>query len=379
LSASSLRVVIASNFPRDEKLGTSRTPLRLTTELERLGIDVRLIFSEDLKPLRSQHADQLTAPFRIASVVANAGTADVVDIAGFDAWAYAEFARRRRPRQAVVSRSNGLWFRCLAESGPAPQGFLRGLASRLYQREVLCRWERASMVRSDVALFLSQSDADTIVRQGWKTPEGVAVVNPGIDEFFASSVPLERRHDVAFVGTFFERKGSDVVALAMSRVLRARPALNLFLFGTGVPADIVKATFDEDVRPRVSVVGPLSPRELAGRLGELAVLLFPPRYEGFGIVVTEAMRAGLAVVTTPTGAGVDVVRDGDNGLLVPFGSVDATAAAVERLLDDPALRIRLGRAAVADTVDRSWARAAREVVAVYERARSYAARRRGDP
>ena len=232
------------------------------------------------------------------------------------------------------------------------------------------------MMRSHLALFLSHSDADRVVDQGWKTREDVGVVNPGIDDFFASSVPLEQRHDVAFVGTFFERKGSDVVASAMSRVLRARPALNFVLFGTGIAADTVVGAFAEDVRPRVSAVGPLSPPDLARRLGELAVLLFPTRYEGFGIVVTEAMRAGLAVVTTPTGAGVDVVRDGVNGLLVPFGSADAAAAAVERLVDDPALRIRLARAAVADTTDRSWARAAREVVAVYERARSLAARGR---
>jgi glycosyltransferase involved in cell wall biosynthesis len=372
----SVRVVIASNFPRDEKLGTSRTPLRLATELAKLGIDVSLIFAEDLTPVPAGRTDQLTAPFRMALTLAKrARQADVVDIAGFDGWPYAHFARRRRPGQAIVSRSNGLWFKALAAEGRWDTGTARGVASHLYQRLLLLQWERSSLCQSDVALFLSHDDRAEIVRRGWKSSEGVAVVNPAVDGFFTSPFPLEQRRNVAFVGTFFHRKGSDVVGQSMSRILRERPGLSLALFGTGMPAADVLAAFDPLVRPRVIVVEPLSPRELARRLGEFAVLLFPTRYEGFGIVVIEAMRAGLAVVTTPTGAGTDLIHDGENGLLIPIGSVDAAERAVARLVDDPSLRIRLANAAIADTRERSWERAAQETLAVYERARELAARR----
>jgi glycosyltransferase involved in cell wall biosynthesis len=372
----SVRVVIASNFPRDEKLGTSRTPLRLATELAGLGIDVSLIFAEDLTAVPTGRTDQLTAPFRMALALASsAREADVVDIAGFDGWPYAHFARRWRPGQAIVSRSNGLWFKALAVEGRLEAGTARGLASHLYQRLVLRRWEQSSICQSDLALFLSHDDRGEILRRGWKSSEGLAVVNPAADEFFASPIPLEQRRNVAFVGTFFHRKGSDVVGKSMSRILRDRPGLSLTLFGTGLAADDVLAAFDPLVRPRVIVVEPLSPRELARRLGQFAVLLFPTRYEGFGIVVIEAMRAGLAVVTTPTGAGTDLIHDGENGLLIPIGSVESAERAVAALVDNPELRIRLANAAIADTRERSWERAARETQAVYERARALAARR----
>ena len=111
-------------------------------------------------------------------------------------------------------------------------------------------------------------------------------------------------------------------------------------------------------------------------MGRFAVLVFPTRYEGFGLVVLEAMRAGLAVVTTPTGAGKDVVRDGVNGLVVPIEDVAATAAAVTRLIDDPALRIQLAQEAVAEARGRLWSRTAAELTAVYERALALAARRK---
>jgi glycosyltransferase involved in cell wall biosynthesis len=377
-----MEVVLACSFPRDERLGSSRVPLRLADELGRQGARVSLLFAEDLPRLRagagSPRAEQLSAPFRIAAALARRGRgADLVDIAGLDAWAYARLARRLRPRQAIVSRSNGLWDKALAVMGELPQRQRRWRRAlgRVYQGQLMCRWERASIVAADLVLFGARADGDEVVRRGWKTPAEVAVVAPGVDDFFASPVPLDARRDVAFVGTFFHRKGSDIAAAAMSRVLAARPALGLTLFGPGLPEAEVRAQFAEAVRPRVTVVDALPSPELARRLGHHAVLLFPTRYEGFGLVVLEAMRAGLAVVTTPTGAGADVVRDGENGLVVPFEDADATAAAVGRAVDDRDLRARLARAAVEEAARRTWSRTATELGAAYERAIARAARR----
>ena len=372
-----MRVLFACGYPRDERLGTSRVPMRLIPELERLGLEVDSVFSEDLPTRLGGRALQLTSAARMARALwRRAATADVVDITGSDVWLYAAWARRRRPWQAIVARSNGLWDRVLAAEPPAQRTPWRRLASRVYQHQILCRAERGSLRAADVALFLSAADGRDVVGRGWRAAQDVAVVNPGVDAFFDSPTALEQRKGVAFVGTFTRRKGSDLVAAAMSRVLRERPELTFHLFGTGVSRADVLAAFDPAVRERVSIAPSLSPDELARHLRELAVFAFPTRYEGFGIVVVEAMQAGLAVVTTATGAGVDVVRDGENGLVIPMDSADALASAVGRLLDDPALRVHLARAAVEATRDRSWARAAREVRAVYERAIAIAARPR---
>jgi glycosyltransferase involved in cell wall biosynthesis len=223
-----------------------------------------------------------------------------------------------------------------------------------------------------MALFLSQADAEEVVRRGWRTRETAVAVNPAVDPAFTPQKPLSERRDVAFVGTFFHRKGSDIVVQVMSRLLAERPTLGLTLFGPGMPREAVLARFDSRVRAQVTVVDSLPPAELGARLAELAVFLFPTRYEGFGIVVLEAMRAGLAVVTTPTGAGVDVVRDGENGLVVPVADAPATLAAVTRLLDDPELRSRLAGRSMADASGHTWQRAAEQLVKVYERALSQA-------
>jgi glycosyltransferase involved in cell wall biosynthesis len=68
--------------------------------------------------------------------------------------------------------------------------------------------------------------------------------------------------------------------------------------------------------------------------------------------VIEAMAAGLAVVTTPVGAIEDIISNGETGLLVPPGDIDALTAALLRLLEDAALRRRLGEAARAAHAER---------------------------
>jgi glycosyltransferase involved in cell wall biosynthesis len=363
-------VVLACDFARDEKLGSSRVPLRLARELEGLGARVTTLFTEDLPRVKNARAAQLTSPFRMALALERAGRhADIVDVAGGDAWAYAAFARRWRPRQVVVSRSNGLWYRALQANGEVQRGRLRRAASDLYQRHLLSRWERASISAAHLALFGARSDGEEVVAQGWKRAEEVAIVAPGVDEFFESSVPLEQRRDIAFVGTMIHRKGADVMAAAVAEVMRERASLGLTLFGPGISATEARSRFDDSVRARVTVVDSVPSAELATRLSTFAVMVFPSRYEGFGLVTLEAMRAGLAVVVTATGAGADVVRDGTNGLVVPIDDVGATAAALRLLIDDPALRVRLAAAGREEARARPWARTGQDLLAAYEAAR----------
>jgi glycosyltransferase involved in cell wall biosynthesis len=88
------------------------------------------------------------------------------------------------------------------------------------------------------------------------------------------------------------------------------------------------------------------------------------------MVVLEAMRAGLVVVATSTGAGGELVRDAVNGLRVPFSEPRSTASAVERLLDDGPLRVRLARAALAEAQHRTWAATAATLLQAYRDARA---------
>jgi glycosyltransferase involved in cell wall biosynthesis len=73
------------------------------------------------------------------------------------------------------------------------------------------------------------------------------------------------------------------------------------------------------------------------------VFVLPSYSEGFSLAILEAMFHGLPVITSRAGGSPDVVRDGDNGLVVEPGDVDGLGRAIERLLGDPTLRERIGR------------------------------------
>src|SRR5208283_854286 len=73
--------------------------------------------------------------------------------------------------------------------------------------------------------------------------------------------------------------------------------------------------------------------------------VLPSHAEGLAMSVLEGLSYGLAVITTPVGAHMEVIEPGVSGLFVPPRDVDALAAALGRMIDDPALRRALGEGA----------------------------------
>ena len=105
--------------------------------------------------------------------------------------------------------------------------------------------------------------------------------------------------------------------------------------------------------------------DVASYLAAADVVAVPSRNEGMGRVIVEAMALGLPVVATTVGGIPDVVTDGECGRLVEPEDVDALAAALIELGRDPALRRKLGEAAVRRAEAFSTAVASEKLLAVY--------------
>jgi len=117
---------------------------------------------------------------------------------------------------------------------------------------------------------------------------------------------------------------------------------------------------------RVEVPGPIAEeaKDAAFRAADIYVL--PSHVEGMPVGLLEAMSYGLPCVVTPVGGIASVVQDGVNGLLVPPRDSAALASAIEQLVEDPALRRRLGTAA-RETITRrfNWVTRAQEFIDLY--------------
>ncbi|HEV2518031.1 MAG TPA: glycosyltransferase family 4 protein [Devosia sp.] len=175
---------------------------------------------------------------------------------------------------------------------------------------------------------------------------------------------------ILFLGRIGDRKGVPQLGDALKR-MQQLDTWRATIGGDGhVDAARTKAA-ELGLADRVDLPGWVGPERVAELIATADIMVLPSFAENLPMSVIEAMASGLAVVATPVGAVPDIIRDGETGLLVPVGDVEALAAALTRLVEDAPLRQRLGTAALAlhrerldlapyaDTVTKVWAGAAR--------------------
>ncbi len=141
--------------------------------------------------------------------------------------------------------------------------------------------------------------------------------------------------EITFTGNSMERKGGRALVAAYRARLRGKCILNL----------VTPEPVDEEPGIRVfSDFTPGDPR-LVAMLARSALFALPSEIDKSPYSVLEAMFAGLPVVSTPVGGIPEMVLDGETGILVPPGDDVAIADAIERILTDDELRLRMGQAA----------------------------------
>jgi glycosyltransferase involved in cell wall biosynthesis len=92
------------------------------------------------------------------------------------------------------------------------------------------------------------------------------------------------------------------------------------------------------------------------------VLIFPSLFEGFGMVITEAMSQGTPVITTDRTAGPDLITDGKDGWIVEAGSTDKLQESIEKLLTNRKSVLDAGREAMETAKQRPWEKYGDELV-----------------
>jgi glycosyltransferase involved in cell wall biosynthesis len=215
------------------------------------------------------------------------------------------------------------------------------------------RREAGIALRADAVVAVSQAAVEALARSG-ASEARVRVIPNGIPPGPPSWRPLEEDDDaplILFVGRLDPAKGLPDLLDAVGLLRERGTAVRLQIQGDGREETRVREAI---ARPPLSGCARLVHRDEADRCAPRCrrspcVFVLPSRYEGFGVVLLEAMRLGLPIVATRAGGIPEVVRDGVDGLLVPPGDPRALAEAIARVLSEPDLRDRL----VASGVDRA--------------------------
>jgi phosphatidylinositol alpha-mannosyltransferase len=198
--------------------------------------------------------------------------------------------------------------------------------------------------------------------------DSVRIIPNGADvELFGSADParLPAGRRILFVNRLDRRKGFPVMVEAFRRLARERPDVILVVAGDGQDRTAVR-DLPIEARSRVVMLGSVPHGDLPPYHAACEVFCAPATgRESFGIVLVEAMAAGLPVVASDIVGYREVVRDGVEGILVPPRDPEALAGAVGKLLDDPEDAARLGAAGRDRAARYSWGAVADEIEAVY--------------
>ncbi|NMO15758.1 glycosyltransferase family 4 protein [Pyxidicoccus fallax] len=179
---------------------------------------------------------------------------------------------------------------------------------------------------------------------------------------------LGRPPVLLYHGRVDARKGVLELLDAVRLLRREGRALKLVLSGIGPDVDAVRARVAgyelEDV---VELTGHTSYEEAPEVYRRGDILVSPMSAEGCSHTILEAMATGLLIVSTRAVGEVDCLEDGRNALRVPPQDAHSLAGAIARLLDDPGLRERLARTALAEVRERySWRTVGGQIQRVYE-------------
>jgi len=177
-----------------------------------------------------------------------------------------------------------------------------------------------------------------------------------LDAFFAAPrrVGTDGRVVFLFCGQMIARKGIDLLLAAFQRL---GESAHLMLVGREAELPALLAPLPPAVRERIVFAGFQPPEKLPQLFAQADVFVLPSRYDGWGVVVNQAIGAGLPVVCSDmVGAGYDLVDDEANGLKFRAGDVTSLTEKMERFILDPAIIKSWGAAARAKA--REWTPAA---------------------
>ncbi|HZC35124.1 MAG TPA: glycosyltransferase family 4 protein [Chthoniobacterales bacterium] len=148
-----------------------------------------------------------------------------------------------------------------------------------------------------------------------------------------------------FCGQIIMRKGVDLLVKAFDQLVRKGHRTQLILTGREAELDEILRPVSDETRTRISYQGFCDPKLLPNVFAKADVFVLPSRYDGWGVVVNQALGAGLPVICSDAvGAGFDLVNPGKNGFRVRAGDIADLAQAMEMFLKHRQLVSQYGAA-----------------------------------
>lgn len=191
--------------------------------------------------------------------------------------------------------------------------------------------------RLDHFVVLTEED-----KKAWPELQNVRVIPDPLSFCPTKKSSLKDKRVIA-VGRYVYQKGFDMLLQAWSRIEKQYPDWQLAVYGDGERTSYEQLMEDLGIdAARCHLNGPTS--DIQSEYVNSSLFVFSSRFEGFGMVLVEAMACGLPVVSFACPCGPrDIIKDGYDGLLVENGNVEALANSLSMLMNDETLRFSMSQ------------------------------------
>lgn len=251
-----------------------------------------------------------------------------------------------------------------------PLAFETGLGPA--RRQALLTSEREALAAARHVVVTSRSTAGVLTEHYDVPPERITVAEPGIDRVPAAETTAGERHGpvrLLAVGAVVPRKAYDVLVDALARIRRLDWTAEIVGDPDRDPATAAALTrqiAEAGLAERIRLTGRLDDKALVHRYRDADIFVISSLYEGYGMVVAEALSHGLPIVGTSGGALAQTIPEAA-GLKVAPGDAAALASAIERVVGERTLRDTLARGARTEGNKLpSWRTSADKIAALIE-------------
>jgi len=198
------------------------------------------------------------------------------------------------------------------------------------------RRERYYSRKYDHIVLLTEKD-----KQLWKGDSRFIVI-PNPLSFVSKEKALLENKEIVAMGRFIAQKGFDLLIQSFALLKEKFPDWCLSIYGEGSDYEFLNEMIKKfSLQNNVFLKNPV--KDVEKVMLDSSLFVFPSRYEGFGLVLTEAMTCGVPCVSFDCECGPsDIIRDKVDGFLVETGNVGCLAEKMELLMRDKSLRIEMG-------------------------------------
>lgn len=212
-------------------------------------------------------------------------------------------------------------------------GFFKSIVSKLWMHQLI-----GNLKRLDRFVVLSHED-----KNQWTELENVSVIYNPLEKLPGNTSDCSAKNVIA-AGRFVHVKGYDMLIDSWKIVSEKHPDWTLTIYGAGNKESFRRQAAANGIADKCIFEEPVS--NLEDKFGESSIFAFSSRFEGFGMVITEAMASGIPPVAFACPCGPkEIINDGINGILVEKGNINSLAEKINYLIENEDIRKEMGLAA----------------------------------